>query len=238
MSRPQRRKIFLALLLALTLFVFGAASASAAIITIDLDTEFSGADEPEGPTPWLTATFDDEVVGGGTVRLTMSASGLVEQEFVDDWLFNLDPSLDPTLLSFSVVGTPGSTPNSISTGVNAFMADGDGNFDIEFDFPPPPGSFAALFTTGEAVVYDITYGGVGFNANSFNTGSFPGGGNGTFDSAAHVQSIDSPAGENAGSGWIGGDAPGEVPEPASLVICSLLFSFGAVGLRYRRSHAA
>jgi hypothetical protein len=196
--------------------------AYAAIITLGLDVEFSGGADPEGSAPWLTAKFDDEVVGGGTVRLTMSTSGLVDAESVKDWAFNLNPILDPTQLNFAVVGTPGSTPNAIVTGVNVFQADGDGKFDIRFDFPPPPGSNAARFTAGETVVYDITYDVPNtLTASSFIFQSVEGGGNGTYTSAAHVQRIGLSDGD---SGWIGDSGlnnHGIVPEPTTVGLIAL-----------------
>jgi hypothetical protein len=220
-----RRALFFGCVCA-AILLWPAASTNAAIISLGLSTEFSGGTPPEGAAPWLTATFDDEVVGGNTVRLTMSASGLVDAENVGEWSFNLDPSLDPTLLNFAVVGVPGSTPNAISTGVNAFQADGDGKFDILFDFPPPPGSAAALFTAGETVVYDITYDvPATLTANSFLYPSVEGGGQGTFRTAAHVQRIGP---ENDDSGWIG-----DIPEPASFLLLGIGL-FGICGIRLRR----
>lgn len=124
-----------------------------------------------------------------------------------------------------MVGTPGSAPNSIGTGVDAFKADGDGWFDILFDFPPPPGSQNARFTAGETVVYDITYTGP-IDVNSFDFSSAPGGGNGTFLSAAHVQQT----GGGSGSGWIGA----AVPEPAT----ALLLGGGLVALAAGRRRSA
>jgi hypothetical protein len=196
-----------------------AASAQAGAVTFSLGTEFSGATAPEGPAPWLTATFDDSYGGPNTVRLTMTAGGLTDNEFVGKWYFNLDPALTPAGLSFAPVSS-GATVNGINTGVNAFQADGDGSFDIEFDFAPPPGNFASKFTAGESVIYDITYTSA-LLASSFDFGSAPGGGNGTYRSAAHVQGIGP---QNNDSGWIGGGfdnpppPPQDVPEPFTLLL--------------------
>jgi hypothetical protein len=38
-------------------------------------------------------------------------------------------------LSFTAIDIAASSPNAINTGTNAFQADGDGFFDIEFDMP-------------------------------------------------------------------------------------------------------
>ncbi len=79
----------LRLLLSALLLVF---ASGASAVTFDLDREFSGATPPSGPDPWLTATFVDVVAG--TVRLTMDSFGLVDSEFVREWLFNIDPALN------------------------------------------------------------------------------------------------------------------------------------------------
>jgi hypothetical protein len=138
------------------------------------------------------------------------------------------------LLNFAVVGTPGSVPNSILTGVNAFQADGDGKFDVLFDFPPPPGSTAARFTAGETVVYDITYTGIGsLSAHSFRFPSAPGGGHGPFTSAAHVQRIGI---SDEDSGWIGDTGLNNhmiVPEPAA--ICLMMLALGLLATQRRAS---
>jgi hypothetical protein len=203
--------------------------ASAAIVTFYLDYEFSGAQQPQGPTPWATATIED--TGLDKVTLTMETTNLVDSEFVSEWYFNF--SGDATQLSFTPVDTADATVNGVltdNTNSNAqFKADGDGFFDIKFDFAPPPGNpTATKFTGGETIVYDITLAGI--SASDFNMFSAPGGGNGAYLSAAHVQSISdtgycdgsTPDLTGAcGSGWIGA-----VPVPAAV----WLFGSGLLGL--------
>ncbi len=109
-----------------------------------------------------------------------------------------------------------------------FKADGDGWFDIQFDFPPPPGSFAAKFTAGESVIYDITSS-EAIDVFSFDFSSAPGGGNGTFRSAAHVQGIGR---DGDDSGWIGDE--NVIPEPASVLVWGLLATAFAVAAWRRR----
>lgn len=179
--------------------------------------EFSGATAPEGPTPWLTVTFDD---GGtaGSVDVSLMATNLTDQEFVFEWLFNAD---DPTILDFSGPSKTGvfATP-AINIASDSHMADGDGFFDIQILFDNSDGA-DSRFGVGEALAYTIDDGGLNtITANSFHVWSFEDGGTGEYITVAHVGGI-GPSEE--GSGW--------VPEPGAL---SLLAIGGLALLRRRR----
>src|SRR5262245_8490405 len=100
--------------------------AGATSLTLGLYEEYSGGQTPAGPPPFVTATFEDSAPGH--VQLTLSASNLVGREIVGRWLFNVDPVLDPTQLTFTAVNNSASVPNSIDTGSDAFMAAGGGYF--------------------------------------------------------------------------------------------------------------
>ncbi|MDJ0786789.1 MAG: PEP-CTERM sorting domain-containing protein [Myxococcota bacterium] len=197
-----------------------ASGATAATLTFELDFEFSGATEPAGTAPWVTLTFDDSVGTANDVRLTIANVGITGSEFVSGVYVNFNTALDPTALTITAVDDSASSP-SISQGTNAFKADGDGFFDVLFDFPPPPGSGSAKFTAGESVVFDFSFPSP-IDVSDFDFDSAPGGGNGSYRAAAHVQGIGSE------SGWIG-NASG-VPEPATGVLLLL----AACALRLRR----
>ena len=190
--------------------------ARATVISWDLNVEFSTGFEPVGLAPWLRATVDDDDTPG-SVTLTMSDLNLTGGgEHVNNWNFNLDPSLDPTLLSFSaptvVLGAFG--PITPTTGENFFQADGDGFFDIMFNFDTTNG-VNSKFGSGDAVSFDITLAGI--TAGSFNFLSLVDGNPGIFFTAAQVGGI----GDNDESGWIG-----FVPEPST----AALLIIGAIAL--------
>ena len=214
-------RILLQPLLLLTLALLLASPASAATLTVDLSTEFSGGDDPAGSAPWVTLVFDDSFGTANTVRLTITNTNIVADEFVSGVYVNFDPALDPDDLTITKVDVTDSDPD-IDTGADSFKADGDGFFDILFDFPPPPGSFGAKFTAGEEVVFDLTYTSP-ITASSFDFDSVNGGGNGTFKAAAHVQGI-----AGGGSGWIG-----NLPEPS----VGLLVALGIFVARSARRRA-
>ena len=188
-------------------------------LTFGMAVEYSGGSPPAGPTPWITAYFDD---GGtpGSVELFLETTNLVDLELVFVWMFNLDPLLDPGDLVFSTPAKTGQFNNpDIHLGVNAFQADGDGFFDINVEFDNSDQT-ARRFGAGDAALFTIT-GIPTLTASSFDFLSHEDGGQGEYPSAAHIGGI----GPSDGSGWV------TVPEPAAL---SALAVIGLALVRRRR----
>lgn len=128
------KKLYTILMAVALVFLLGMGyTAHAATITFDYTIEFSGATPPAGEPPWLTATFVE--TGADEVTLTMDTEGLVDNEFVTGWYFNFDD--DPTALAITY--SSGTSATSVDTGSNSFQADGDGKFDILFEYPDAAG---------------------------------------------------------------------------------------------------
>ncbi len=211
--------LFLALSVIFLISLTGQANAD--ILTYNLDYTFSGTN-PAGLPPWTTATFTD--LSGGSVQLTMSNSNLVDPEFVSNWLFNFNDSLNVANLTFTPVNNTASVP-IISTGLNGYKADGDGYFDIKFAFPTA--NTDNRFIGGETVTYNISYTSP-ITISEFNFLSYDGGGAGQYKTGAHIQGID--PNDSTVSGWIGTTTATVVPEPIS----STLFIVGGAVLGFRR----
>jgi len=191
----------------------------AGTVVYDSSLEFSGGTTPVGAAPWLRATFDDGG-GSGKVNLKFDATNLTGSEFVSGLYFNLNPALDPLALTFGSITKVGSFQDpTITTGVDAFKADGDGKYDLLFSFATSgQGGGSLRFGAGESMSLDISA--PGLTAASFNFLSAPDGGHGPYYTAAHVQSI----GTGDGSGWV------TVPEPSTYLLATLA-GFGLWAIR-------
>jgi len=199
--------------------ILACAATARADFSVELDREFSGAFEPEGSSPWLTASFTD--VMADTVRLTLEATNLTDAEFVGVWSFNVEGGA--TGLSLSGSDDTQITPTSIEYGSDDFKADGDGFFDLRFTWGN------GQFTAGESAWFEFTQSGLtsdDFNLLSLGSGNSPDG----LVTAAHVQGIGT---DDANSGWITGETTTEeVPLPAALVLA--VVGLGGAGLIRRR----
>jgi hypothetical protein len=187
---------------------------------------FSGTMPASSNNVWMNAVFHD--VSPGTVELTVSNLNLTGSENVDQLYLNLAPNLDATKLNFTFLsGSGGFDVPSISQGTNSFKADGDGKYDILFDFTSSS-TAQHQFTQGEYLTYTIT-GISGLTAADFAYLSFPAGGAGPFYAAGHVQRI----GADSQSGWISADIVSpiaSVPEPSAASLIGLAISV-FVGVR-------
>src|SRR5437773_757344 len=108
-----------------------ASATPASALTLTLNTLFSGA-QPAGD---VTVTITD--AGANTVQLVFALPGSYTGtgQFITEWDLNLDPFVTPTFTHVS-----GATAG-VTSGLNFEKADGDGYYDIFFDFPSgPPGS--------------------------------------------------------------------------------------------------
>jgi hypothetical protein len=230
------RKGLLAAAAASLAFAAGGEGALAATYSYVFSNEFSGGTPPDGTPPWATLSFSD-VVGG--VQLSLSLMGLVAPESVKGFYFNFganpgDATTASRLGGLTFTHTGGDAATSIDRGgstplLNQYKADGDGYFDIRFNFPSGGG-----FNAGEQSVYLIS--GSSVSAADFNSQSLTGGGNGIWYAAMHVQNTGT---GNGGSGWVGATVS-PIPEPQTYAMLlagiTLLTVFGL--RRDRRALAA
>src|SRR6267378_767719 len=151
-------------------------TSAASGITYQFDNEFSSGTPPAGPAPWITATIQNS--GAGTVLLTIANNGLVGREFVSGFYLNLNTNFSPLNLSISYVSSLGSftipslASGTIERGIDSFKADGDGKYDMLFEFSTTSGT---TFGAGESITYQIS-GIPGLEANDFVYLSTPNGG--------------------------------------------------------------
>ncbi len=164
----------------------GAASVSASTVNYSFG-QVSGGDAPAGSPPWVQASFTDVGMPANSVQLTLSAVNLSGGDFVSSWYFNVDPTLNPSSLTFSVASSTGLfTDPTIQTGANSFKAGPDGKFDILLGFATG-GTAATQFGSGDTLTYIIS-GISGLTADDFNSLSTTAGGKGAYYSAANIHS--------------------------------------------------
>ena len=178
---------------------------ASAAIQLPLSIMFSGANPPSSPlTPWVSATFEEEV--GGTVLFTLSAPNLTGSENVSAFYFNFDNTLNVQNLNFQLVSGGAFTLPTIDQMQDSYMADGDGKYDIRLNLAVG-GSVNQTFGQGDQLVYRLSYAG-GIDSSDFQYLSVDAGGHGPFYAAAHVQNV--PGGEGA---WIAATTIDFLPVP-------------------------
>ncbi len=200
---------------------FWSANALATGFVYRFDNVFSGA-APAGHSPWVDAAFKDTANG---VLLTVDNGGLSANEFLGSLYLNINPADTAKIQNLTFTfqnGTSGVTAPTIQTGEDAFKADGDGKYDILFNFAT---ANSGRFGAGDSVTYLIS-GIPGLTSADFQYLSTPAGGHGPFDAAGHVQGI----GCSDDSGWIDPSVgPVPVPEPAPGAVMAL--AVGLLGAR-------
>ena len=183
-----------------------------------------GGADFSGPTANTGGTINVHIqnIAGG-VRITITNNLLDPGAFLGALYLNTSvaPLAGAAGTCVTCTATNGQTM-AFNFGSNAFQADGDGIYDILIDFST---AAANRLTPGEAIVFDLTSTTIGFTSDSFLVFSVPGGGNGPFRVAAHIQGL--PGG---GSDWV---SESEVPEPASLLLLGSGIATLAAGLRKR-----
>lgn len=214
------KKLLIFVMVLLMSVAAGSAYANLTFV-FDPSNTFTGT----APTGSLTAEFID--VTPGTVDLVLTSS-LAAGEKVSEMYFNYGGSALASLaFSLDTATNTDGPAATVTTGSNAFKADGDGFYDILFTFSTAnPGSL----TNGTSQTYMIT--GTNLVASDFNflsspvdadgKGSAP---NGTWLAAVHVQNI----GTDSASGFVGG-APVPIPPSVWLLGSGLL---GLIGIGRR-----
>ena len=211
------------LALSLAMFVV-VAFASAMTAQADQVTFVLGGADFSGPTANTGGTISvliEDITGG--VRLTVTNNLVDPGAFLSSLYLNTSVApLEGAVGTCVDCTATGGQTMTFNFGLDAFQADGDGRYDILIDFSTDA---ANRLLAGETVVFDVTSTTVGFTANSFLVFSAPGGGNGPFRAAAHIQSL--PNGE---SDFI---TETEVPEPTSMLLLGSGLVTLAAGLRKR-----
>jgi hypothetical protein len=209
--------------LAVSLAMFAMVTlASTLTVQADPVTFVLGGADFSGPTANTggNITVHIQNISGG-VRVTVTNNLVDPGAFLGALYLNTSvaPLAGAVGTCVSCAATGGQTM-SFSFGSDAFQADGDGRYDILVNFATDA---ASRLTPGESIVFDITSSTPGFTSDSFLVFSAPGGGNGPFQAAAHLQGL--PNGQS--------DFVSEIPEPASLLLLGSGLIGVATGLRKR-----
>lgn len=186
-------------------FTLAFVSTASADWSVDLVTEFSGATPPVGSAPWLRASFADGTgADAGDVFMHLESLNLSGNEFISEWYFNFDDSMD--LSKLDVAFESGNAVNDFQTFTpleNGLKADGDGKYDFALAWANPA-SGSDYFDAAGNVIFRLSSTAGSLSAADFLFTSYPDGGHGPFVTAAHVQGIGVDDGD---SGWVTGIVP-------------------------------
>jgi hypothetical protein len=212
-----------------------ATPAEATVFTYNLSTVLSGND-PVGTSPWLVVTIADTGTPDN-VQITIDANNLTANgQFVTKVYFNSDITLGVS--DFSSFSPDPASLTFCSGNEAQCKADGDGYFDFVVHFATA--NSADRFNGGETESFTVEH--AGLSANSFNSVSAPGGGNGNYYVAAQIQGIPVNCSSwigapgNPGSASSGGPCDAQVPVPSTLLLfgSGLLILGVATRRKYRR----
>lgn len=198
------------------------AFASAMTAQADPVTFVLGGADFSGPTANTGGNITVHIANiAGGVRVSVT-NNLVDPGAFPSSLF-LNTSVAPLAGALGTcvdcTATNGQTM-AFNFGSDDFQADGDGRYDILIAFSTEN---ANRLLAGETVIFDLTSTTVGFTSDSFLVFSAPGGGNGPFRAAVHIQGL--PNGQS--------DFVAEVPEPTSMILLGSGLATLAAGLRKR-----
>ncbi len=136
----------------------------------------------------------------------MDATTLLASDKITEWYFNV-AGAGPTLATMTMFTNLPGQPGTAMAESDTYKADGDGRFDIFFQFPTSGDTFVA----GEMSVWTLFF--PGLTANSFFELSAPEGGSGPFFSAVKLgNAYWAPSLVN------GGPVEVNIPEPATLLL--------------------
>lgn len=217
MSPRSVHKVALSLAMFMVVAFASAMTAQADPVTFVLGgADFSG---PTANTGGDITVHIQNIAGG--VRITVTNNLVDPGAFLGALYLNTSvaPLAGALGTCVNCAATNGQTM-TFNFGSDAFQADGDGRYDILIDFST---AAADRLLAGEVVIFDVTSTTVGFTSDSFLVFSAPGGGNGPFRAAAHIQSL--PGGQS--------DFITEVPEPTSMFLLGTGLATLAAGLRRR-----
>jgi hypothetical protein len=215
----MRKILFLIIVGVGTILV--ATSVPAAKFTYDLNFEYSGATEPAGDPPWLTAMVED--IAPNLVRLTMETPGLTGNEFVSEWYFNLEfEGLVGIFFADPFVDARFET--------DSLNADGAMGFGFDIIFPFVTATSDDRLEAGDTAVYELSAeAGLTLTASAFNFLNTAG----NFFTAAHVQGIN-----DDDSGWLGArESISAIPEPGTILLlgAGLASLFGVRRFKFKKN---